>query len=187
MKLQLIEVYKDNIIVEVEPSARDIEYKLFNKNQEFMLTLPCTYVKGKRCKITFKCLNCGESIDLEICIDGFSKGRFYNIIRSIVLSSLEYKLIFLENFLNVFNNISIWDGKRFIAYKFKNNGTILVFYVKCKNCDSKYLISYEYIDGIWPESGRHNKVSPDSIYMDQIVWVEFDENEFFEEIEKYKV
>lgn len=60
------------------------------------------------------------------------------------------------------------------------HGIFSLFQVKCPDCQSKYLGIYIYATADIPE--RPGDIpAPSQVYLDNIAWVEFDEDEFFKE------
>lgn len=164
----------DRIKVHTEPGWKDS----FKKPITEEVSLPGVFFAGKFWQLSHPCSFC--QIDIEasfknnslrqigsLAIVYFSDRNFLKEMgEALMLKHCHY---FDENNFEVFT----YD----LVLNFK--GAARSFYYKCPSCSSKYLGAFSFLDG---DSDRNPE--PDQIYIERIVRVEFDENEFWEAYNK---
>ena len=178
MKIERKAFYTKKITVQIEPHEVDIKFGFLTEMKVEHLKMPCTFLAGKEFNIYYSCLSCDGEIVLTSAIITSQIGKL-NL--SYLMTGKLRKPSFLESICDIFPNIK----KRYSnsnCYLESDNihGTFRLFQVKCPLCKAKYLGIYiERAAEIPDRPGP--KLAPAQVYLDNIAWVEFDEDEFFKE------
>ncbi len=179
MKIERKAFYTKTIKVENDPSDFDIEYGFLTESKVEHLKMPCTFLTGYEFKLSYSCLSCDSEIVLtqEIItsqIGELNLGKLY--------TGKLRKLSFLESICNIFPNLKkrYLNSTWYLVADYNVFRIFRLFHVKCPHCQAKYLGIYIYILADVPE--RPGDIpAPSQVYLDNIAWVEFDEDEFFKE------
>ena len=178
MKIERKAFYTKKITVQIEPHEVDIKFGFLTEMKVEHLKMPCTFLAGKEFNIYYSCLSCDSELVLTSAIitsqiEELNLGKLYT--REL------RKLSFLESICNIFPNIKKRYSNSNCYLKSDNaHGTFRLFYLKCPHCQAKYLGIYIYIIAEIPDRPGP-KLAPAQVYLDNIAWVEFDEDEFFKE------
>lgn len=179
MKIELKAFYTKTIKVEIEPRVFDIEYGFLTERTVEHLKIPCTFLSGYEFKLSYSCLSCESEIVLTQEIITSQIGEL-NLGKLCARES--GKLSFLNSIYNLFPNIKkkYLNSTWFLIADYNVSSVFRLFHVKCPHCQAKYLGIYIYRTAEIPERPGEIPV-PAKVYLDNIAWVEFDEDEFFKE------
>ena len=178
MKIERKAFYTKTIKVEIEPRVFDIEYGFLTERTVEHLKIPCTFLSGYEFKLSYSCLSCDSEIILtqEVITSQFGKLNL-----GYLKTGKLRKLSFLESICDIFPNMKkIYLNSKCYLESDNVHGIFSLFQVKCPDCQSKYLGIYIYATADIPERPGEIPV-PAKVYLDNIAWVEFDEDEFFKE------
>jgi|GEM_PF-4889494 len=178
MEIKLKKYYTPELTIIVNPSEWDIKFDFFNKEKVYHSNLPFRFLRGGEFSIKCKCASCERPL----------------IIESSFLAPFEYKRTYLDvgilsprrksqEFINVFFQVfkKLWVNE-YESTCLEGGGLAYSFYQKCPHCQVQYLATYCNIQGRLPE--RTDPAIPDEFYIEEIAWVEFDEEEFFREMQR---
>ena len=178
MKIERKAFYTKKITVQIEPHEVDIKFGFLTEMKVEHLKMPCTFLAGKEFNIYYSCLSCDSELVLTSAIITSQIGELN--LGKLYTRELR-KLSFLESIYNIFPNIKKRYSNSNCYLKSDNaHGTFRLFYLKCPHCQAKYLGIYIYIIAEIPDRPGP-KLAPAQVYLDNIAWVEFDEDEFFKE------
>jgi len=180
MKIILKNYYAAELTIVVEPSERDIEFIFFNEIKKYQAFLPIRFNRGKRFEVNFHCMSCNEEIGIKnILLTHKIENSFIDIG---FMSTLYHSRFFIDTISSFFSKLSRKDREHFFGYSMRLGGVSRILYQKCPHCEAQYLATYYDIQGQYPE--RTTLATPDEFYIEEMAWVEFDEAEFFEEMQK---
>jgi hypothetical protein len=178
MKIKLKNYYALAISVVVEPSKLDIEYGFFNKKEDYNLYIPCLFYSGQRFLLNCNCLSCNRQFEIKknLFIRSAHKHTYFDVG---ILSPRRKNIKFIYNIMKLFNKLYI---NEYESVCLEGPGLAYLFYQKCPHCGAQYLATYCDIQGQPPE--RTEPATPYEFYIEEMAWVEFDEEEFFREMQK---
>ncbi len=96
------------------------------------------------------------------------------------MSTLYHSRPFIDSVASVFKKLTPKDWGHFFGYSILMGGISKVFYQKCPHCGAQYLTTYYDIQGQFPKRTIH--ATPYEFYIEEMAWVEFDEETFFKEM-----
>ena len=176
MEIKLKKYYTSKLTIIAEPSEWDIKNDFFHEKKTYKANFPFQFYRGKKFTINFFCESCNNAI---IIANDFVQ---YDYIDISYLSSLYHPHSFNEVLSNIFR-LKGKDWGHFYGYILKEKlYSAKCFYQKCSHCNAQYLATYYDIQG--QPSERTDPATPDEFYIEEMAWVEFDETEFFEEMQK---
>jgi len=180
MEIRLIKYYTDKLELKIDPSDRDINFDFFTHKLFLKIQLPFKTYRGKRLLIDCNCMACEKTFQIEdifLPFEGKHKHSYIDIER---LTTLYHSLKFIQTISEVFRRVKGNDYGHFFGYRLEGEGRASIFYQKCPHCNAQYLVTYCDKQGVWPERG--SSATPDEIYIEEIAWVEFNDEEFFQEM-----
>ena len=173
MNLQIV-ANLTSITVSAEPSWKDNFKNILFQNSN----LPAVFFQGKDWSIEHQCSNCRKELVVSI---HNNTARILGYLSNYDFNSKEF-ITKVGECLNLSKTDYIDENNKWI-YNFKLSAPYsrvanLLFY-SCPNCMFKYLSAFSFIAG-----DDDRQPEPDRIYIEKIVMVEFDEKEFFQELNK---
>ena len=177
MDIKLKKYYTSKLTITAEPSEWDIKFDFFNKEKIYHIHLPFRFLRGGKFSINCKCISCESQLIIESSfLVPFEHKRTYFDVG--ILSPGRKKS---REFINVFFQVfkKLWVDE-YESTCLEGGGLAYSFYQKCPHCGAKYLATYHDTHAQPPE--RTNPATPDEFYIEEMAWVEFDEEEFFREI-----
>jgi hypothetical protein len=180
MEIEFKKYYNTLLNIIVEPSNRDIECNFFQDKKMYHLKLPCQFDRGQKFTLDFNCISCENNFlinNIYLPFEGMYESNYINLKNQ---STNRYKKNFIEKINTIFHGLIGKDCGHFYAFFLKRGGVANIFYIKCPHCGAQYFATYYDIEGKCIED--RVEPTPDQFYIEEIVWVEFDEKEFFKEM-----
>lgn len=182
MEIKLKKFYLSELSIFVAPSKWDIKYGFFNEDKRYQIKLPYQFYRGEWFIIDYECDSCKNTIRIEDIIASVIGVHKIDYVDTSYLSSLYHSVEFIELISRIFK-LNGKDWGHFYGYNLKDKlYSAKCLYKKCPHCNAQYLATYYNIQGQPPE--RTNPATPDEFYIEEMAWVEFDEEEFFREMNK---
>jgi hypothetical protein len=170
----------DEFDVSVTPSHKDLFLKTLTNTEVFHLNLPTKFLMGENWTAETICKNCNNK---------FEFGRFSsNFKRLNYLSNYYiYNTDYLDYLSSPFSHLVHKDyqsiSRRVYSYYFNNEALVKVFITFCPNCNASYLGSFAERYGGEIERSPAD-LSPDYVYIDELVLVDIDREKFMEEFKR---
>ena len=181
MKITLRKYYQSNLYIRVKPSNRDVDFGFFCEEKNDTILLPYKLFQGQEFSIKYNCCSCDKEILIENIL---SHGKHeYNYFDIGYLFTIKYKFEFIKSISDVFKNLSLAVYEHFSEYHMKDLFSAKCLYQKCPHCEAQYLATYHDTHGQPPE--RTDPATPDEFYIEEMAWVEFDEEEFFKKMKEH--
>ena len=191
MIINLKKYYSSELKIIIDPSEEDILYDFFDTEKKYNAKLPQQFYKGKRFVIRYGCLSCKKENKITFLlhkykwedtdIDAYEYS--YSYIDVGRMSTLYHSRSFIDLVSSVFGTLTLEDCGHFFGYSLLRGGGSKVFYQKCPHCNAQYLATYKDIQG--QPSERTDPATPYEFYIEEMAWVEFDEEEFFREMQEH--
>lgn len=172
----------EELEVTVTPSHKDLLLKTLSEKSVFSLKLPAKFLMGENWSAESLCKKCNQK---------FEFGRFSSNFKRLNPLSNYYNdnTGYLDYLSSPFSELSLRDIQkkqgRVYYYYFKDETTVKVFITYCPSCNANYLGSFAERYGGEIERSPAD-LSPDYVYIDELVMVDIDREKFMEEFKRHQ-
>lgn len=165
------------LTVTIIPSHKDLVLKTLSDKSILKIHLPAEFLMGMNWKAEMRCKKCNQIFDF-----GFSTLNFKSLSR--LSNHYIYNTDYLDYLASPFSHLGLREIQkkqgRVYYYYFKDESTVKVFITYCPHCDATYLGSFAEQYGGEIERSPAD-MSPDYVYIDELVMVDIDREKFMEE------